>query len=200
MSSVQDSHYRQRQILVAVRKLLAQNGYAATTISQIAAAAGVSRGLLHYYFKSKEALLAHAVRENVAVSAQLAEILFEESETVEDLVVGITDGLRHMLEKNPEFFHLFFESWAIARQSDTISRELGALYTQFKNAIHRGLEHATQRGVITPVMPLDRLASVLTSIIDGMGLQLMAKPASISDDSIWQAMQDGLRTVLGKSG
>ena len=198
MSFNRNPDNKKQQILMAVRNLLPQNGYAATTISQIATEAGVSRGLLHYYFKSKDELLAQTVRENVAVSAKLAEIIFKEGETVDDLVVGITDGLRHMLEQNPDFFHLFFESWAIARQSDTINNELSQLYRQFKEAIYRGLEHAVQRGVIAPKMPLDRLASVLTSIIDGMGLQIMATSKTKSHDGMWQAMQDGIRALLGK--
>lgn len=45
------------KILTAALKLFAQNGFHATSVSQIAAAAKVSKGLAYNYFDSKEALL-----------------------------------------------------------------------------------------------------------------------------------------------
>ena len=56
------SDEKTQAILKAAGACLGERGYAATTIAEIAAQAGVSRGLLHYYFKSKEELLAQVVR------------------------------------------------------------------------------------------------------------------------------------------
>lgn len=45
------------RIMDAAFKLIAKNGYEATSIAMIAAAAGVSKGLLYNYFESKEELV-----------------------------------------------------------------------------------------------------------------------------------------------
>lgn len=45
------------QIMDAAFKLIAKNGYEATSIAMIAAAAGVSKGLLYNYFESKQELV-----------------------------------------------------------------------------------------------------------------------------------------------
>ncbi len=47
---------RQR-IMEAAFKLIAKNGYESTSVAMIAKEAGVSKGLLYNYFKSKEALV-----------------------------------------------------------------------------------------------------------------------------------------------
>ena len=48
---------RRRQILRALRDLIISKGYAATTVSDIAEAAGISVSHLLYYFRDKEAVL-----------------------------------------------------------------------------------------------------------------------------------------------
>jgi AcrR family transcriptional regulator len=186
-----------QRILSAVRRLLTKNGYAATTISQVAAEAGVSRGLLHYYFKNKEEMLARVVRENVAFSVKMARSIFRESQSADDLASRLTKALRRLFEADPDFYHLFFESWAIARQSPLIDRELRQLYREFREAIGQGLEEAVSKGIIAPKIPLNGLAALLTSIFDGMGLQLMTEPELAADETIWSAMDSGLRSSLG---
>ena len=67
---------RRRSILeVAVRSFL-ENGYAATTMSSIAAELGGSKGTLWSYFPSKEALFAAVLDDaTTAYREQLAELL-----------------------------------------------------------------------------------------------------------------------------
>lgn len=57
---IQNEEIRQQsisKILDAAFVLIARNGYESTTIAEIAKEAGVSKGLLYNYFKSKEELL-----------------------------------------------------------------------------------------------------------------------------------------------
>ncbi len=48
---------RPREILAAALRLFAERGYTATSLEDVAAAAGVTKGTIYYYFRSKEALL-----------------------------------------------------------------------------------------------------------------------------------------------
>ncbi|HEX4902754.1 MAG TPA: helix-turn-helix domain-containing protein, partial [Acidimicrobiales bacterium] len=51
-----DSEERRSQILQAATGLFLRRPYADVSITDIAEAAGVARGLLHHYFESKRAL------------------------------------------------------------------------------------------------------------------------------------------------
>ena len=53
-----------RRIIDAMRRSVARRGTAASTFDHVSREAGVSRGLLHYYFGTKEQLLAEAVRRD----------------------------------------------------------------------------------------------------------------------------------------
>jgi AcrR family transcriptional regulator len=53
---------RRAQILAAARGLFEEAGYEAVSMSDVAAAAEVTRGLVHHYFRSKRELYLEAVR------------------------------------------------------------------------------------------------------------------------------------------
>jgi AcrR family transcriptional regulator len=50
------------RIVEAMRRSVAMRGIAGSTFDHVAREAGVSRGLLHYYFQTKERLLLEVVR------------------------------------------------------------------------------------------------------------------------------------------
>jgi len=56
---------RREQILARARRLFSERTYAEVSMEEIAAAAGVARGLLHHYFGSKRGLYLEVVRELV---------------------------------------------------------------------------------------------------------------------------------------
>ncbi len=55
------------RIVEAMRACVASSGFAGATFDNVARQAGVSRGLLHYYFSTKERLLAEVVRRECQV-------------------------------------------------------------------------------------------------------------------------------------
>jgi len=61
---------RREQILSAALRVFARRGYAATKISDIAAKAGLSHGLLYHYFDSKEAMFYMLLSRAMETSAQ----------------------------------------------------------------------------------------------------------------------------------
>ncbi len=91
----QNEHIRaesKHKIMDAAFKLIAKNGYEATSIAMIAKKAGVSKGLLYNYFTSKEELVKALVLGAMAEGDELIETLF-------------TDDAKQTLKN---LFHWFF--------------------------------------------------------------------------------------------
>ena len=59
---IEIKHLRRRELIDAVRLVIARDGFEATTISKIATQAGFSIGFMHHHFPNKDALLAEAMR------------------------------------------------------------------------------------------------------------------------------------------
>ena len=54
-------------ILEAARRQFVQNGYAATRTEEIAQEAGVTKAMVHYYFRTKEKLFDEIVRQSGSI-------------------------------------------------------------------------------------------------------------------------------------
>jgi AcrR family transcriptional regulator len=190
------SDQKMDQILSTVRTILAKNGLAATTISQIAGQAGVSRGLLHYYFKNKDEMVHRVIQTNMKSILHLITSIFRRVNSPEELAVELIQALRQVLENDPDFFTLLLESWAVSRGGAGTSDELKQHHREFRSVIHRGLKELSDRGVISPVVPLDGLAILLTAIVDGLGMQLVIDPRLIKNRSIWVTSTQAVRLLV----
>lgn len=188
-----------QRILAAVRLLLAQKGYMGTTISAVAKEAGVSRGLLHYYFTNKDEMLARVLKENMQISILLITDTFNRYNTPEGFARAITNALRSIMENDPAFFNLFFEGLAVARHSQVVNQELASLYGQFRTALEKGLTRAADKKQISPDLPIQGLAAVITGIIDGMGAQLITEPELCRDGMIWESVEQTLVDLLTRT-
>lgn len=187
---------KKQRILNVIRKLLGEKGFAGTTISQVAAEAGISRGLLHYYYKNKEEMLAHVIRANMEMSIGLIKRIFDQAESADQLASEFVSVLRYVIENDPDFFKVFFESWAIGRQSPVISEELQSLYGRFRKELQDGLEQTVADKIISPGLPIDGLAALITGIIDGMGLQLATEAVLAENQVVWDTTEKGIAALL----
>ncbi len=185
-----------QKILTAVRTLLAKKGYMRTTISLVAEEAGVSRGLLHYYFKNKDEMLATVIKENMEISILMIQSVFTRHKTARGYASGITKILQDVMEKDPDFFHLFFEGLAVARHSSIVHQELVNLYGRFRVALEGCLENAVAQKAISPELPITALAAIITGIIDGMGLQLLTEPDLCSNQLVWEGIEMAIVDLL----
>ena len=191
------SDEKAQAIIDAARRCLSEKGYVATTVAEIAASAGVSRGLLHYYFESKEELLAQVVRAGTDAYMELVEAMFAQSESAEDLARGLVGAARALFESDPTFVNLTMECWTLAHESPLVARELKDLYRQFRDAICEGLEEAVGRGIIEPAIPLEGLAALLLAITDGLVMQFLIHPELAADERMWEALELAARALMG---
>ncbi len=196
MGTAAKSEQKVQRILAAVRSILVQNGYANTTIALVAAEAGVSRGLLHYYFKNKEDMLAKALKVNMEFSAELIRDIFEQADSGRVVSERLTQVTRNVMRQEPDILHLFFEGVAVARHSRVVKEEIESLYVQFRNSFFEGLKGAVGKGIIRPALPLGGLAALLAGLIDGMGLQFVTEPEIIDDDEVWDTLKTGIELLL----
>jgi len=106
---------RRRQIFEAAAELFSQGGYHGVTVDSIAHRAGISKGNLYWYFRSKQEifrlLLDHATEE---LYTPVAETLASDLEPREKLR-ALAEAALDAAEAHPEDVHLL---WQIASQPE----------------------------------------------------------------------------------
>jgi len=183
-------------ILSAAAQVLSQYGYAGTTISRVAEAAGVSRGLLHYHFKNKEELLVKVLQVNMEKNVEMANTVLSNCTSAESFTDSLIAAIKSLFEKNPEYLNLFLEGLVTARYSDLVRRELGNLYRSFRESLEDGLSEMEKTGIISPTIPPDGLAALITGMLDGLGIQLVTVSGLAKDEENWNYLRKGLLVLL----
>jgi AcrR family transcriptional regulator len=95
-----------QRIVDAMRASVAKRGAAGSTFDHVAREAGVSRGLLHYYFGTKERLLVEVVRRDCDIRMDMLDAALADVRTAEDFVDALVRSLEEVLENDPEFYVL----------------------------------------------------------------------------------------------
>lgn len=91
----------ERKILAAAKEVFMQKGLEATSMSDIAKSAGISRTLLHYYFRTKEKLFREIFRSVVdGFMPQLGKIV-RGNASVREKVEKFVDGYIDLLSSVP---------------------------------------------------------------------------------------------------
>ena len=105
---------RKMQIVTAAAAVLGRQGYANTSLKQVAQEAGIAPGLLHYYFQSKEDLLLEVV---AAIERQLTADWDMDVQGIADPMARINTGMERAVANvtgNPEFIRLLLDTYALA--------------------------------------------------------------------------------------
>src|SRR2546426_8692993 len=89
------------RIVDAMRTSVGRRGAAASTFDHVAQEAGVSRGLLHYYFGTKERLLVEVVRHDSDVRMRHLEESLAAADSVDAIVQALVTQLREDVEEDP---------------------------------------------------------------------------------------------------
>ena len=96
-----DTKNTEEKILDAAREIFAQRGFSGARMQDIADQAGINKGLLHYYFRSKEALFKVIFREAfIRFSKTLHTVISEERPLLEK-IDRIVDEYTDLLCQNP---------------------------------------------------------------------------------------------------
>jgi TetR/AcrR family transcriptional regulator len=116
-SRPRDAEATRAAILAAAEGVFCERGFSAATMSGIAAAAGVTKSLLHHHFGSKEGLWREVLDRRFDAYAKLQAELIERAETDLSAFRESIDALFRFLRSNPEFVRL--HAWANASGADT---------------------------------------------------------------------------------
>ncbi|WP_337041350.1 TetR/AcrR family transcriptional regulator [Emticicia sp. 17c] len=134
-------HDTKQKILQAAEKVFHRNGFKGTRTNQIAEEAGISRTMLHYYFRTKESLFQEILESTLnMVFTHMKRLIGQETE-LENLVAGIIDVVSDLFEAKPGLpsfiVNLFNESEELAyflahTQGDTVPLQLDTILRQEK--------------------------------------------------------------------
>ncbi len=184
------------RILRAARDVFGARGYYPATIEDIAEDAGLSNGAIYYNFGSKEELflalldarlderLEHT-RQTLASSASTPG-----DRTIDEEARDITRSFK----ESREWRLLLLEFVAYAARNPSFAERFKDHKRRLRAAVAEILGlHLKARG-ITPPMPIDQLAMAITGLANGLAVEELSDPGSVSD----QLLSDVLTLLVSE--
>jgi len=115
---------KRREILASAEQVFARQGFYVTTMEEIAAECGWSKGTLYLYFKSKEDLFFSIMIEKVDQFGDTLELVLNEAHNLEQCIDSLIHSQFQFFITNKDFFQLAVsEQGKILHSSDTGLRE-----------------------------------------------------------------------------
>jgi AcrR family transcriptional regulator len=165
-----------QRIVEAMRSSVARRGVAGSTFDHVAREAGVSRGLLHYYFGTKERLLAEVVRHDCDVRMAMVDEHLAGATTPDEVLERLVASLEALVDSEPEAIALIFELFALSRRHEEVATEFAELCRRTREQLTAVLRAKQEEGAVRLGAEPEEVADVLFAMGDGMALRMLAEP------------------------
>ena len=165
-----------QRIVDAMRASVALRGVAGSTFDHVAREAGVSRGLLHYYFGSKERLLAEVVKRDTELRMAALDEQLATASSAADFIAMLRSTLEAMLRDDTEFLTLSFEAFTLSRRNPEIAAEFSELVRRTREHVAAVLAAKQDEGVLELRADPEAIAEILFGLGDGLALRILAEP------------------------
>ncbi|MBW1831161.1 MAG: TetR/AcrR family transcriptional regulator [Deltaproteobacteria bacterium] len=190
-----------QQIIDAAIRVLARQGYAKTSLLEIAKEAGMSKGALHYHYPTKEALI-HAVLETACnvVQARTVQAWSPSDNPFEALRKTLEELWATRAERTDEAL-VVADLIALSLYDDSLRPKLAEFYELGARQIRDYLEQNLVALGLEPRISLDLLPRVVIGLLDGLVMQAFVDPDAFSPDEVVDAVQTiAISIFTGSSG
>lgn len=170
MTKIDVANERKNQIVRATVDCITKFGYHNFSMQDVARTAGVSKGIIHYYFLNKDDLMM-AVLDRV--SSDIEKVLQEGMDLSEDPRKKLEVFIKVCLEvvrSTREFYQVNMDFWTQINQKDDVRKVIAKHYKKFRETCARVIKDGAEKGVFRAVDPLE-YSSFIVASVDGISLQ-----------------------------
>jgi AcrR family transcriptional regulator len=190
------TEFRTTEILEAARKVFAEKGFHEATVDDIAGVAGLAKGTVYLYYRSKQDIYLAALKLGVArMSALMLEAVRCAATSEQKLRALIAAKLAYC-DENRDFFKIYYsEIGRISMHPGAIDNECQALYFEQVRLVENILKEGTKSKALRHLRTHET-AFVITDLIRGVATQRVlgwSKSKSSHDvdfifDFIWKGI------------
>src|SRR5690242_3156839 len=163
--------FRTAELLEAGRRLFAEQGFHATTVEDIAAAAGVAKGTVYLYYKSKHDVYWAALERGITELLHEIQTRLAAEAAPEDKVRAFIAIKIRYFEMNRDFFRIYFSELGSGFSHPTqMPPQFEQMYLQQARILEAALQQGIQQNVIREIRT-DTAAVAISDLIRGIIVQ-----------------------------
>jgi AcrR family transcriptional regulator len=166
---------RRAQIIEAALACFARKGYVHTTLDDIVAASGLSKGSLYWYFKSKDEIFKAAV---AATAANMVGEQWDQLQTIATATGKLSAAAQLMIDfchEIAQYFGLILEYWSQSERRVEEMRFWAEMLSPYQQMLAALFTEGAQTGEFRAA-DADALAWMMLSAYDGLAVYRMMMP------------------------
>lgn len=196
MSKTDVAAERKNQIVRATVDCITKHGYHNFSMQDVARTAGVSKGIIHYYFLNKDDLMMSVLDK---VASDIERVLHADMDSITDpqkkLEIFI-DICLDVVRSTREYYQVNMDFWTQINQNEEVRRVIANHYAKFRETCTAVIKAGMRQGVFRTVEPME-YSSFIIAVIDGISLQWLFDETVFDYDRIVkqtsQLILDGLK-------
>lgn len=166
-----------QKILDAALEVFAKQGYHSATVDAIAKTAGISKGLMYNYFKSKDEVLNELMIGMMeALMCEYMPLKPSKKFTKDDIIKFINVGIDIVLQK-PYYWKLYFSVFA---QPEVMSIVYKKMMKMGKPYVEGLIDYFKNKGVEKPEI----MTRYFSAIMDGIQMHIMLDPKTFPAEEV----------------
>jgi TetR/AcrR family fatty acid metabolism transcriptional regulator len=183
MSKMDAATERKNQIVQATVECITKHGYHNFSMQDVARKAGVSKGIIHYYFLNKDDLMMSVLDK---VASDIEKILQDEMVAVQDPLRKIEIFLEvsmDVVRNTREYYQVNMDFWTQINQKEAVRTVIATHYKKLRKTCERILQEGIEAGVFQSI-DANEYASFIIALIDGISLQWLFDPSVFDYDNM----------------
>lgn len=182
---------RKDKIVKATVECIIRHGYHNFSMQDVARTAGVSKGIIHYYFLNKDDLMMSVLDK---VAGDIEDVLVKDIESIKDPIkkievfVDISFGI---VKSTKEYYQVNMDFWTQINQKEEVKKVIAKHYDKFRETAAMVIASGMKSGVFRDVNPR-HYASLIISVIDGLSLQWLFDESVFEYDEITKVAKQNI--------
>jgi len=177
------------QIVQAATRVLARQGYARTSLMDIANEAGMSKGAVHYHFPTKEALIAKVLEHACNVVAERTRTAWTQGGDPLSQIRSSLEELWAVRATRTDEAAVVADLLAQSLHDESLRPQLAAYYRFAAEQAHQHLMSSLVAMGLKPKVPPELLPRIMLGLLDGLVMQQFVEPGVLDPKQVVQAIE-----------
>lgn len=189
--SYKKSRLSRQQVLEAAVKVLAERGFAHTSVNDIAAAAGMSKGAVHYHFENKDDLINQVLERCAETMRQRVRDAFDAPVEPTEKIRRALREMRHSRQDAAPELRVMADLMAQGLHDPALRARIARMFEANRKEVVEQVVGSLAELGLEPKIPLHVLPRLMLGALDGLALHdFFDPPGEGEDEEVQKALEE----------
>ena len=192
---------KKQDVLEAAERVFSKHGYAAARMEDVAAEAGVSKGSVYNYFKSKQEMFMEVFHFSQINDRELFDKIVNSNISSREKILKIIETVLKRFDAHRNIGKLLMEFWATAGRDEFagFNEVLNNLYSDYLAVLEELISQGQSSGEMEVMTTPKMSARMLVAFLDGLGMQKLIGVGGEWNKQDYAEITEAINRIMGQN-